>query len=140
MTKVIPKRWTVSAIATLQAPLTIRCNNVPFDQGAPGALGTTSPVELLLISIASCFALSLRMAMVERHLDLQSFSVFVEATTAPTLPSHLEGLELQVQLPGTPDAERDSLVRRAKELCTVTNTLARAPALRVFAGENVSAS
>ena len=127
------KCWTVVAIATAEEPLKIRCDDAAFDQGSLGTLGKASPVEYLLISVASCFALSLRMAMTERHLAPKSFTVGVVAAKAPTPPSRLHALELEVQLPEALNDERYSLIRRAKELCTVTNTLTQPPQLRVVA-------
>ena len=127
------KTWSVRATSIGSQPLAIRCNERPFDQGAPGLLGAPTPVEYLLISVAGCFALSCRMALAQQHRSVEWFDVVVRGTKAPDAPSRLQSIEIEVVFPAGLAAEAESIVQHAKRLCTVTNTLSRSspPQLQV---------
>jgi uncharacterized OsmC-like protein len=89
--------------------------------------GSVSPVEYLLIAVASCFALSLEIARKARGWPECSFDVTSAGTKAPDAPSRLERISLEVSLTGPLDERQmATLVAEAKSLCTVTNTLTSA--------------
>jgi hypothetical protein len=68
MTPVRPKRWCVRAVSVAGDPLRLTCNDRPLEDKTC----SISPVEYLLISVASCFALSCRMALEERLRSIPS--------------------------------------------------------------------
>jgi len=112
-------------------PLSVTIDHRLFEAGPAGQLGLASPVEYLLVSIAACFALSCRMALARRTHPGASFRVTVVGIKALDAPSRLEVIEIEVRFPRDLAGDAESIARQAKELCTVTNTLARAPQPRV---------
>jgi uncharacterized OsmC-like protein len=136
MTKAISRHWTIRVVSEGSDPLSVTIDDRPFDSGVPGQLGSVSPVEYLLISIAACFALSCRMALTQRQLPAASFHLTVVGSKALDPPSRLDTIDIEIQFPGNFAYDVDSIIRQAKELCTVTNTLARPrqPEVRVRIG------
>jgi hypothetical protein len=61
------KRWSVNAISTGQAPLALFCDDRPLGRLASQAPDNLTPIQSLLISIASCFALSCRAELRRRN-------------------------------------------------------------------------
>ena len=119
----------VSSVGT--DPLSISIDDRPFDSGPARQLGSASPVEYFLISIAACFALSCRMALARRKRPGVPFEVTVLGIKALDPPSRLEVIDMDVRFPSDLADDAESIALQAKELCTVTNTLTRAPQPRV---------
>jgi len=83
------------------------------------------PTELLLASLASCFALAIAHVAKKRGIELAGVDVRAVGTYAG--PSFSD-LTLEVSL----DHERaDELIERARAVCYVSNTFARNPAIVV---------
>lgn len=98
-----------------------------------------SPSDLLLAALASCIAISVRMAAQQMGLDVGALSVSASATKATDLPNRFARLSVDVacSVP-IPVDRQDELLRRSKSICTVSNTLAADVVLRL--GTDLSAT
>jgi uncharacterized OsmC-like protein len=132
MSHSIPGHWTVRTRSSGTKPLTVWCQEQLLEQKAPGQIGAISPVEYLLVSIATCFALSCRSALAQRHRAEVDFEVIVRGSKAADLPSRLGEMELEVVFADGLDGHAEALAEHAKRLCTVTNTLAQSLHPRVL--------
>jgi uncharacterized OsmC-like protein len=122
MTSIDLKTWTARVASIGKTPLTIKC---------PGQVGARSPVEYLLIAVGTCYTLSFRMALHERQLALQQFEVVVMGRKAADEPVRLQSISIELILSQRLDEDIEALSLRAKQLCTVTNTLAGNPTLHL---------
>jgi uncharacterized OsmC-like protein len=126
------KRWSVKALSSGQEPLAIYCDERPLTQTALATLDNVSPVEYLLIAVASCFALSCRAVLATRKLPALAFEVAVTGAKAADAPSRLQRIGLTAIFHGgVNDAQAASIAAAAKLLCTVTNTIFAAPTIAV---------
>jgi uncharacterized OsmC-like protein len=117
-----PKQWTVKIVSPPAGPLGVLRNGIPLP--AEIGPGLTTPVEVLLVSIGTCFALSCWAAFAIRRLERVGFEVSVTGRKAPQAPSRLANIEVQVTFDaGLPQAEALAVTASAEQLCTVTNTL-----------------
>ena len=122
------KRWSVSAVSSGDQPLEMFCDGKPLVTKSPGIIEGVSPVEHLLIAVATCFALSCRGALVARQMRWPVFEVKVTGVKALDLPSRLESIGIEVAFGNDVSSDdAESLAAAAKQLCTVTNTFAGAP-------------
>jgi len=122
------KRWSVSAVSSGDQPLEMFCDGKPLVTESPGIMEGVSPVEHLLIAVATCFALSCRGALVARQMRWPVFEVKVTGVKALDLPSRLESIGIEVAFGNDVSSDdAESLAAAAKQLCTVTNTFAGAP-------------
>lgn len=124
--KIKPKRY---------GPLTLRSDDgakLDFEteagHRAQGALAPSahamSPSDLMLAALANCIAISMRMAAQQMALELGALSVSAIVTKASDLPNRFGHFEVTVRSAVAPDPGRvDELLRRTKEICTVSNTL-----------------
>lgn len=125
------KRWSIQVLAPATGPLQVRRDGAPLDLNHIGP-GQVTPVELLLVSIATCFALSCQAAFPLRQQQATAFEVEVRGSKAPQLPSRLAEVQLEVRFAaGLPAAEAQRIAALGKQMCTVTNTMAAAPAFAV---------
>ena len=93
----------------------------------PSAGGTDAgpmPTELLLMSLASCFALAIAHVARRDQVEIGAFTVTAEGIYQG--PS-LSAFELSVRMEGPLPADMDELLRKARRVCYVSNTLARQP-------------
>jgi uncharacterized OsmC-like protein len=124
------KRWSVSTVSSGDQPLEMFCDGKPLVTKSPGIIEGVSPVEHLLIAVATCFALSCRGAFVARQMRWPVFEVKVTGVKAVDLPSRLESVGIAVAFGNDVSSDdAESLAAAAKKLCTVTNTFAGAPAV-----------
>jgi putative redox protein len=97
----------------------------------PHSVGGTdagpTPTELLLSSLAVCFAMAVHHAARRRAVELPDLAVTVAGDYEGNCFS---GIELEVASTH-PRPELEELIERAKSYCYVSNTLSRAPELRV---------
>ena len=125
-----PKQWTVKVVSPQVGPLEVLRDGAPL--GAEIGPNLTTPVEILLVSIGTCFALSCHAAFTLRKRDRVGFEVSVTGRKAPQPPSRLANIQLEVAFDaGVPPEEAEALSVLAKQLCTVTNTLMSEPACTV---------
>jgi uncharacterized OsmC-like protein len=101
-----------------------------LDLSAIGGQRGYSPGELLLGALAGCLTLSLKFAIKEAGLIDRAGDVDVQVvgTKSEELPSRFTDLAVSINFTGTlTDAEKEALVERAEQVCTVTNTLHTLP-------------
>jgi uncharacterized OsmC-like protein len=132
MSQGIAWRWRVRVHSSGTKPLTVWCEDQLLDQKTPGQIGAVPPVEYLLVSIATCFALSCRVALAQRERTRDDFDVIVRGSKAADLPSRLDQIELELLFAGGFDGQAEDTAEHAKRLCTVTNTLAQSLNPRVL--------
>lgn len=121
-----PKQWTVKIVSPPAGPLAVLRDGTPLP--AEIGPGLTTPVEMLLVSIGTCFALSGWAAFAARGLERVGFEVSVTGRKAPQAPSRLATIELEVTFDASlSPAEALAVSEAAKQLCTVTNTLTSEP-------------
>ena len=112
--------------------MTIYCDGRPLTQSSPGTLDNVSPVEYLLISVAACFALSIRAVLLARKLSGLAFEVIATGEKALELPSRLNHIALSAIFGNDIDESRAAAIANdAKSLCTVTNTILNTPIIAV---------
>jgi uncharacterized OsmC-like protein len=132
MTSKPTRSWTTRALWQSPGPVALFVHDEPLTGLVASTTNPVSPVEYQLIAVAGCFALSLEAARTARAWPESVFDVTVLGSKAPDLPSRLERIAISVSMPGPLDAAAQAtLIKDAKRLCTVTNTLANAPALEV---------
>jgi len=125
------KQWSIQVISPASGPLQVRRGGASLDLSQIGP-GQVTPVELLLVSIATCFALSCQAAFALRQQQSTAFEVEVRGSKAPQLPSRLAEVRLDVRFAAElPAEEAQRVAVLAKQMCTVTNTMAAAPACAV---------
>ncbi len=83
------------------------------------------PTELLMASLASCFALALGHCARKRDQELPGLRVRVDAERAGTELRY--GRVVVTAAADIPPAELTALVERARRFCWVSNTLAEPP-------------
>jgi len=135
---VAPKQWTVRIVSSPAGPLAVLRDGMPLP--AEIGPGLTNPVEVLLVSIGTCFALSCYAAFATRGLDRVGFEVSVTGRKAPQPPSRLANIELEATFDASlPLAEAQALTASAEQLCTVTNTVTSEPpcALSVYVAKSI---
>jgi uncharacterized OsmC-like protein len=119
---IAPKQWAVNIVSPPAGALAVLRDGVPLP--AEIGPGLTTPVEILLVSIGTCFALSCWAAFAARGRERVGFEVQMTGRKAPEPPSRLAHIELQVTFDaGLPRAEALAITASAEKLCTVTNTL-----------------
>jgi uncharacterized OsmC-like protein len=87
---VAPKQWVVKIVSPPSGALTVLRDEMPLP--AEIGPGLTTPVEILLVSIGTCFALSCHAAFAGRGLKRVGFEVSVTGRKAPQPPSRLAAL------------------------------------------------
>lgn len=93
-----------------------------------------NPLDLLYSSLAACLVLSVKGAVVRlQHLErFRDVEVTVTGEKAHEGVSRVEHLDATIILHGDFDeSQRLEIVALAKELCTVSNTLAHQPSMKV---------
>ncbi len=126
------KRWSVNAVSEGTRSLQLFCDDMPLGKALTMS-ENLSPIQYLLISIASCFALSCRAELGRRKLGTRiPFEVVVtgdkESGTADNLLSRISIVAIFGSAITEPLARE--ITARAKPLCTVANTLLDSPKIR----------
>lgn len=99
----------------------------------PNAQGM-SPSDLMLASLANCLAISIRIAGRPMAIELGALRVSAMAIKASDLPNRFGRFEVDIRTECPVDAAQvDELLRRTKETCTVSNTLAAEVMVRLNA-------
>lgn len=101
-------------------PLHYARNGDVFSAAPP----TGTPVDFLLLSLGACIAKSLELVAKQRQIPLSPFTIEVTAQKATDLPNRLGSATIRVVGRLSDDAEEAAeLLRQAKSICTVSNTL-----------------
>jgi len=124
-TRHVSARWDGGQSAVTD----IRGMRVSIGEDAP-PLGTTSaplPTEVLLASVASCFAIALAFVAAKRKLELPGLQVDVDGSyDGPRLAT----IDISVSSDADPDLV-NRLIPSAERLCYVTNTLRQPPQITI---------
>jgi uncharacterized OsmC-like protein len=123
---VADKQWVLTVVSPASGQLAVLRDGtaLPSEIG-PGA---TTPVELLLASIGTCFALSCWAAFASRGLERMGFEVRVIGRKDAQPPSRLSSINLRVTFDvSLPLVEAQAVIASAERLCTVTNTMTFEP-------------
>jgi putative redox protein len=98
---------------------------------APAA-NAMSPSDLILAALANCIAISMRMAAQQMALELGALDASATATKATDLPNRFGRFDVIVRTSmAVEPARHEELLRRTKDICTVSNTLGAEVALRL---------
>jgi uncharacterized OsmC-like protein len=124
MGKMPGRQWSISARSNKSQPLTFFREGLPLP---PSDSGELSPIEFLLLSVASCFALSCRAAGTILGAPPLSLKVEARGEKQPGLPNRLVGIEIHTEIESLDEVARAAIVSEAKRLCTVANTVLQAP-------------
>lgn len=99
-----------------------------FSDGDPGEANPNppvkSPVDTMIASLGSCIVKSIEWAADQRKVALLPFAVKLVGYKAPELPGRIEKVEITIF--GTlveDEALTPRIVKQAKSICTVSNTL-----------------
>jgi uncharacterized OsmC-like protein len=119
------KRWTVNAVSEGQLPLALFCDGRPLPPNPPTIADSVSPVQYLLISVASCFALSCRAVLSRQKLGQTSFEVIAIGEKQLASPENRLSQISVVAIfsGGIAEPHAAQIIEQAKPLCTVTNTI-----------------
>lgn len=125
MARRVRARWDTAQASTvvignLELP-------VGDDARLPDGSAGPAPTEMLLASIASCFAISLAWVAAKRGLELPGLAVDV---TGDYDGPRLATIGITVAADADP-AVIDELIPRAQRVCYVTNTLRQPPHITV---------
>jgi putative redox protein len=124
-TRHVSARWDGGQSAVTD----IRGMRLAIGEDAP-PLGTTSaplPTEVLLASVASCFAIALAFVAAKRKLELPGLQVDVDGSyDGPRLAA----IDISVSSDADPDLV-NKLIPSAERLCYVTNTLRKPPQITI---------
>ncbi|WIY24501.1 OsmC family protein [Parasedimentitalea psychrophila] len=96
---------------------------------------TNTPVDTLLASLGSCIVKSIQWSAEQRKVDLNPFTVKVEGTKSTELPGRLERVDITIF--GTlvaDEALAPRIVKQAKAICTVSNSLNSDLGIKIQAG------
>ncbi len=129
---------TVTSLGGDRHRITVRGHNIVVDQPVSdgGEDSGPTPIELFVASLGSCIAHYARRGLGR---DGDGPTVHCSWTMSDVPPWRVTSIDIGVQLPETtPDARVDA-VRRAIGHCTVHNTLADPPLVRIRAGVAVPA-
>jgi uncharacterized OsmC-like protein len=124
------KRWTVNAVSDGHLPLALFCDGRPLPSTPVTTIAdSVSPIQYLLIAVASCFALSCRAVLIRRKLTQASFEVVTIGEKQLAAPENRLNQISVVAIfgGGLTEAEAESIVEQAKPLCTVSNTIVDSP-------------
>ena len=92
--------------------------------GSSASPDSARPSDLIMAALASCICISLEMAAKKMNVDTGDISIDIRASKALDLPSRFGSFTAVVHLEKLEDSERAArLLKEAKEMCTVSNTL-----------------
>jgi uncharacterized OsmC-like protein len=126
------KRWTVNAVSEGQLPLALFCDGRPLTSGPHTIADSISPIQYLLISVATCFALSCRAVLSRRKLSQMFFEVVAigEKPLAATEKRLSQISVVAIFGGGITEPDAALITEQAKPLCTVTNTILESPNIK----------
>jgi uncharacterized OsmC-like protein len=92
--------------------------------GAPASTELATPADLIMASLASCIALSLEMVAQQMNVEPGEIDIEINAAKALDLPNRFGSFDAVVHLGKVNDEKlAKKLLKNAKEICTVSNTL-----------------
>jgi uncharacterized OsmC-like protein len=127
MTTHLPRRWSVNAVSEGSHPLRLFCDGRPLTQSAPSLIDDVSPVEYLLIAVASCFALSCRAVLNKHKAPKTTFEVVATGEKSAGRNQLANIAVVAIFRDGIDEAQGTAIADEAEPLCTVSNTLLGSP-------------
>ena len=107
-------------------PVVTNPDGTTIDIATAGSGPGLTPLDLLYSSLAACLVISARIAASELKLlpRFDAVTARVTGDKANGRPTRIGAIRSELSIAGAlEDAERDAIVRRAEEICTVSNTL-----------------
>nr|CAD6605469.1 OsmC family peroxiredoxin [Rhizobium sp. Khangiran2] len=141
MVELHPQRRAASATARLgrTGRPVVTSGGKTIDVAPAGLDPGFTPIDLLYSPLASCLAISARIAASElRLLDrLEVVTVQVAGEKAEDGPGRIGEIFCELAVKGSLDpAQLAQIAKRAEEICTVSNTLRQSPAMCVTVQES----
>lgn len=122
--------WTVEARYEPDQPVGIHVSGLPLGQAL--VENPPCPVDYLLVSIATCYALSIAGALKRASLPLRPIQITASGWRSVRPAPRVERVELQVTCAGLEEAgQTEAILADAKRICTVSNSLSMAPTLEI---------
>jgi uncharacterized OsmC-like protein len=139
-TPVLPGHVQVSQLEGQAFAVRVRGHTLITDQPveAGGDDHGPTPVEVLVVSLASCVAYYAGRFLERHHLDRERLRVLADFTMADDRPARVASVHLRVLLPHELSRTRLEALRAVIDHCTVHNTLRQPPEIRVEFGWPVS--
>ena len=92
--------------------------------GAPASTKLATPADLIMAALASCIGLSLEMVAQQMNVEPGEIGITINAAKALDLPNRFASFDAVVHLEKVNDEKlANKLLKNAKEICTVSNTL-----------------
>lgn len=92
--------------------------------GSPASAEIATPADLIMAALASCISLSLEMVAQQMKVELGEICVEINAAKALDLPSRFGSFDAVVRLEKINEQDlANKLLKQAKQICTVSNTL-----------------
>ena len=92
--------------------------------GLPASTEIASPPDLIMAALASCIGLSLEMVAQQMNVEPGEIDIEINAAKALDLPNRFGSFDAVVHLEKVNDEKlANRLLKGAKEICTVSNTL-----------------
>jgi putative redox protein len=125
MSRKVTARWTGGLSSTVELAGTHLAigDDAPAVDGIPAAL----PTEVLLASVASCFAMAMAWVATKRDAELPGLEVDVSGDYDGP---RISALDICVRADAYPDL-LEYLLPRAERVCWVTNTLRQSPQITI---------
>ncbi|MFE1312466.1 OsmC family protein [Streptomyces sp. NPDC058755] len=126
----------VSHLKSHAFAVTVRGHTLVTDQpvAAGGDDRGPTPVEVLVVSLASCVAYYTGRFFERHHLDLEQLSVLADFTMADDRPARIASVRLRVLVPHELSGARLEALRAVVDHCTVHNTLRQPPEIQIEFG------
>jgi organic hydroperoxide reductase OsmC/OhrA len=102
-------------------------------ESAGGEDSGLQPTELFLGSLASCFALAISHMAAKRQIELGAIDVRAIGTYAGP---RFDGLRVECRVEADQGVDVEELLKRARTVCYVSNTLALGPEVEVVRVES----
>ncbi|MFH8775812.1 OsmC family protein [Streptomyces sp. NPDC017958] len=126
----------VSHLKSQAFAVTVRGHTLITDQPAEagGDDRGPTPVEVLVVSLASCVAYYAGRFLERHHLDREQLRVLADFTMADDRPARIASVRLRVLVPHELTRARLDALRAVVDHCTVHNTLRQPPEIRIEFG------
>ena len=113
--------------ARFSKPGSVCCSDDSAQKVSVGATpdnNVASPADLLLAALASCMVMSLEMVAKSMQVSVTEIHSTVIGEKATSLPHRFERFKVEIGFTTSTDINVDELLKKTKNLCTISNTLA----------------
>lgn len=113
--------------------------NLAIGDAVIGSPEIASPVDYLLVAVGTCFAKSCAVILAAQNEPENPVSVEVFGRKADTGPNRIDRILVEVTFEDTIKPDRaDRILRNAKRICTVSNSLSDAMTFEVKLGNGTT--